>query len=120
LNALAFTPHNELEIYSYLIKNFNEYSKNNGLDITIKLNLFSPSNSTTNTYDFYTLMDSFLLRKSNKYDLYFYNSIYTWSFEHHFLNLKELLPKDHVDMYTDIDSEMFSYNNKLVGLVVIV
>ncbi|KAL6628683.1 periplasmic binding protein-like II [Neocallimastix sp. 'constans'] len=116
LNALAFTPHNELEIYSYLIKNFNEYSKNNGLDITIKLNLFSPSNSTTNTYDFYTLMDSFLLRKSNKYDLYFYNSIYTWSFEHHFLNLKELLPKDHVDMYTDIDSEMFSYNNKLVGL----
>ncbi|KAG4087207.1 periplasmic binding protein-like II [Neocallimastix lanati (nom. inval.)] len=116
LNALAFTPHNELEIYSYLIKNFNEYSKNNGLDITIKLNLFSPSNSTTNTYDFYTLMDSFLLRKSNKYDLYFYNSIYTWSFEHHFLNLKELLPKDHVNMYTDIDSEMFSYNNKLVGL----
>ncbi|KAG4090153.1 periplasmic binding protein-like II [Neocallimastix lanati (nom. inval.)] len=120
LYALAFTQLGESEIYTFLINNFNKYSKENGYDITIKLNLLTPSNSTSNTNDFLSLMESILLKKSDKYDIYFYNNIYTSRFEPHFLNLKEWLPKEHIDKFTLIDSDSYSYNNKLIGLPIFI
>ncbi|ORX81333.1 periplasmic binding protein-like II, partial [Anaeromyces robustus] len=117
LNALAFTDNLDVQIYSYLVNEFNDYSKKNNIDITLKLTLFTPSNSTIETIDFFSLVDSYLLKKSTRYDIYFYENIYTTKFEPHFINLKEWMPKSHIDMYTHIEkSESFFYNNKLVAL----
>ncbi|ORX81334.1 periplasmic binding protein-like II, partial [Anaeromyces robustus] len=119
LNALAFTENEDVQIYTYVVNDFNNYSKNANLNITINLNLLSPANSTADTVDFFSLMDSYLQKKSTRYDIYFYDLIYTTEFEHYFLNLKEWIPQDHIDMFPYAEkSESFFYNNKLVGLPV--
>ena len=118
LNALAFTQNEGTQVYTFLINNFNEYSLKNNLNVTIDLNLFTPANSTKKTDDFCSVIDQFLKRKSDKYDIYFYNNIYTTRFEPHFLDLNKLLPRNHTAMYVDAQtSESYSYNDKLIGLV---
>jgi len=118
LNALAFSVVEEIQIYSYLINYFNDYSIKNNLNITLNLNLLTPKNSTVNRDEFFSLIDSFLQKKSNKYDIYFYDNIYTPKFEPYFLDLNKLLPKEHINLYKSIENyESYSYNNKLVGLV---
>ena len=118
LNALAFSVVEEIQIYSYLINYFNDYSIKNNLNITLNLNLLTPKNSTVNRDEFFSLIDSFLQKKSNKYDIYFYDNIYTPKFEPYFLYLNKLLPKEHINLYKSIENyESYSYNNKLVGLV---
>ena len=88
------------------------------LNITLNLNLLTPKNSTVNRDEFFSLIDSFLQKKSNKYDIYFYDNIYTPKFEPYFLDLNKLLPKEHINLYKSIENyESYSYNNKLVGLV---
>ncbi|ORX81335.1 periplasmic binding protein-like II, partial [Anaeromyces robustus] len=117
INALAFTKNEEVQIYTFLVNRFNNYSKKNNLNITVNLNLLSPANSTAESLDFFTSIDSYLRKKSTKYDIYFYENIYTTKFEPHFINLKEWLPKEHIDMFTHVEkSESYFYNNKLVGL----
>ena len=118
LNALAFSVVEEIQIYSYLINYFNDYSIKNNLNITINLNLFTPKNSTVHSDEFFSVIDSFLKRRSNKYDIYFYDNIYTPKFEPNFLDLNKLLPKEHINLYKSVENyESYSYNNKLVGLV---
>jgi len=118
INALAFSVIEKTQIYTYLINNFNDYSIKNNLNITLNLNLLTPKNSTVNRDEFFSLIDSFLQKKSNKYDIYFYDNIYTPKFEPYFLDLNKLLPKEHINLYKSIENyESYSYNNKLVGLV---
>ena len=118
INALAFSVIEKTQIYTYLINNFNDYSIKNNLNITINLNLFTPKNSTVHSDEFFSVIDSFLKRRSNKYDIYFYDNIYTPKFEPNFLDLNKLLPKEHINLYKSVENyESYSYNNKLVGLV---
>ncbi|KAL6605284.1 periplasmic binding protein-like II [Neocallimastix sp. 'constans'] len=121
INALAFSVIEKTQIYTYLINNFNDYSIKNNLNITINLNLFTPKNSTVHSDEFFSVIDSFLKRRSNKYDIYFYDNIYTPKFEPNFLDLNKLLPKEHINLYKSVENyESYSYNNKLVGLPVII
>jgi len=118
LNALAFSQDEGTQIYTHLINDFNNYALSNNLNVTISLNLFTPANSTKNTGDFCSVIDQYLQKKSNKYDIYFYDNIYTSRFEPHFLDLNELLPKNHTELFTEAQtSESYSYKNKLIGLV---
>ncbi|OUM59998.1 hypothetical protein PIROE2DRAFT_14335 [Piromyces sp. E2] len=104
-----------------MVNSFNEYSTKNDLDIEIHLDLFTPANATRHTEDFCSVIDQFLQKRSTKYDIYFYNNIYTSRFEPHFVDLNELLPKNHTDMYVDAQtSESYSFNNKLIGLPVFI
>ncbi|ORX85081.1 periplasmic binding protein-like II [Anaeromyces robustus] len=116
VNGLAFAPLAQTELYSYIANEFNEYSERNNLNITFNINLFTSNNSTANTDDFYSVTDSFFKKKSQKYDIYFYNNVYTPSFESYLLDLNKLLPENHINMYKNIEEYKYSYNNKLVGM----
>jgi len=120
LNALAYAPLSQTQIYSMIVNDFNEYSKINNLNVTLDLTLILPSNSTSNTDDYCSVIDVFLEKKSDKYDIIFYNNVYTSRFEPLFLDLNEWLPKDFINMFENIErSESYSYNNKLIGIVII-
>ncbi|KAG4083812.1 periplasmic binding protein-like II [Neocallimastix lanati (nom. inval.)] len=116
INAIAFTQNGGGTLYSPIINEFNQLSKDQNLDISIKLNLLSSGNSTTSSVNYEELLDSIFKRKSKKYDLIFYDNIYTSKFEPYLLDLNNLLPEEHIKMYIPgVITQIGYHNNKLVG-----
>jgi len=121
LNAIAFTYDVDVQVYTYLVKNFNNYSKENNLDINIHLNLITPANSTTEINDYGNFLESLLIKKTLKYDLIFYDNIYSFRYGAHLINLYDILPKEHINMYNpQITSQSCAYQDEIVGLVTII
>jgi len=119
LNAIATTENGVRFKYTPMINEFNEYSKKNGLNITVELTLFSKLNSTLEVLDYEAHLNTLFSRKSNKYDLIFFDHIYTTVFGPHLLNLKEIISQDHIDMYMEgIASQTCVYKDELVGFVI--
>jgi len=62
------------------------------------------------------MLESLFQKKSNKYDIYFYDNIYTTRFEPHLLNLKKVIPEELIDLYKPgIASKTCVIKNKWVG-----
>ncbi|ORX86781.1 hypothetical protein BCR32DRAFT_275137 [Anaeromyces robustus] len=121
INAVAFFRIGNNQIYTPFVDDFNEYATKNNLNITVKLNIFSNLNSTVSVNDYGSMLESLLKKKSEKYDVFFYNNMFVPYLGNHFLNLEELLPKEHIDMYDLQILNEFCYNeNKLVGLPITV
>jgi len=113
---VAFSFNGGGSIYKPMIDSFNKYSKQNNLDITLSLDLYSSDNSTTVVTDYESMLDS--LFQSDSYDLFFYDNIYSVKFSPHLLNLKEWIPEEHINMYAQgIASQSCVHNNRWVGLV---
>ena len=65
-------------------------------------------------------IQALLSKKSTKYDIFFYDNIYAKRFSEHLVDLKEHLPKNHMDMYNhSVIQDICSYEGKWVGLVCI-
>ncbi|ORX82029.1 periplasmic binding protein-like II [Anaeromyces robustus] len=118
IKAIAYTYANKVNVYSPIVDEFNKYSEENGLDINLKLEMLTEENSTSSVIDYSTFMDSLLKKKSIKYDLYFFNSAYTNVYSPHFIDLKEYLPKEHIDMFDSGIIDLYTYNDKLIGIPV--
>eukprot|EP00833_Pecoramyces_ruminatium_P013802 jgi/Orpsp1_1/1187834/evm.model.d7180000060488.1 len=117
LNAIAYSHHVEGQIYTPLVSEFNKYSKENNLNITLNINLLTLNNATFSVGGYGTTVESLLQKKSDKYDLYFYDNLYAKRLSPHLLNLKNYLPEDHIKMYTPgIASQTSVFNGKWVGL----
>ncbi|ORX51133.1 periplasmic binding protein-like II [Piromyces finnis] len=60
-----------------------------------------------------------LKKKEGKYDVIFYDNVYPIRFGPYLVDLRTVLPKEHIDMYSSgIASETCTYNDKWVGLPV--
>jgi len=117
LNAITFSYIVEENVYNDLIDDFNEYSKKNDLNIHIELEILTPFNSTSEVTDYGSTIESLLNKKSKKHDLFFYDNIYSNKLGIHFLNLDDILSKEHIDDYNyDIISKSCSYKNNLISL----
>jgi len=114
LNAIAFAINLTDDHYTVLIDEFNNYAIENDINIRISLNLFEYSDK----YDtFGTLVEALLMKKTKKYDLFFYDSSYTQKYGKHLLDLNKYLPKEHIEMYNKkIISESCMYKDKLIGI----
>jgi len=119
LNVMFYSYYNIEDGYYRLLSNgFNEYSKEKGLNIYVNLEVLTPENSPLDFGNYGTTIDAFLLKKSPKYDIYFYYSAYSKKYGNHFLNLKDYLPEEYIKGFDErILNEACSYNNELVGVV---
>ncbi|ORX78328.1 hypothetical protein BCR32DRAFT_247245 [Anaeromyces robustus] len=107
-------------LYLSLVNGFNRYSKENNLDIELVLNTISPENSTTEINSYGTSIDALLNKKSTKYDIYFYFGTYTNTYGSNFADLRDYLPKEHIDLYDkNIIDNTCTYDKKLVGLMIL-
>eukprot|EP00833_Pecoramyces_ruminatium_P004364 jgi/Orpsp1_1/1178396/evm.model.c7180000065111.1 len=98
-----------------MIDLFNTYAKENNLDITLNLDLFTSENSTSLVTDYEAMLTALI--ESDKYDLYFYDNIYTTKFGENLLNLKEWVSEEHLNLYASgVASQSCVYKNKWVGL----
>ncbi|ORX81963.1 periplasmic binding protein-like II [Anaeromyces robustus] len=116
IHALAYDFVTEESIYGQFINEFNRYSKEQNLDIDVKLIIVSPSNSTTLIDDYGSTIDILLQKKSEKYDIIFFDSIYIHKFGSHFIDLSEWIPEKHINKFNEKDINQTCYhNNKLVS-----
>jgi len=97
---------------------FNEYSEKNNLNIILNLNLFTPLNSTIQMKDYGTTVEALLSKKTDKYDIFFYENIYISRYANHFINLKGRVSKEIMDLYSsDLNYKLCTIDDRWVGLV---
>ncbi|ORX50396.1 periplasmic binding protein-like II [Piromyces finnis] len=117
INIAVYSYLSYAQLHNEMVNEFNKYSKENNLDITLNLTLFSDENTTYAINDFGSTIEYLLKKKSRKYDLYIYDVIYTRKYANYLIDLKEYLPPEHINLYNSKDSQKVSvYNNRLVGL----
>jgi ABC-type glycerol-3-phosphate transport system substrate-binding protein len=105
------------DLFERMANQFNDYSLENNLNITLKINAYSISNTTNFVNQFGKTIDELLQHKSKEYDIYFYDVIYSKRYSSHFLDLNSWIPRNHLDMYTKgVALETCKYNGKWVGL----
>jgi len=94
VNAVTYSYRDSPQEINKLADMFNHYAKENNLDITLQLTVFTSVNSEigNSAVNYNTIVESLLNKKSSKYDLYFYDSAYSAKFGNHFINLFEYLP----------------------------
>eukprot|EP00833_Pecoramyces_ruminatium_P014807 jgi/Orpsp1_1/1188839/evm.model.d7180000067636.1 len=116
LKAVALTYGGDSQ-YPLVVKEFNDYAKRNSLDIELKIIIYTPENSSIFVNDFGTTIEFLLTKKPGKYDIFFYDNMYSPRYSSHFVDLKDLLPEEHFDLYsTSWVSEVCKYKDKWVGL----
>ncbi|OUM63392.1 hypothetical protein PIROE2DRAFT_10116 [Piromyces sp. E2] len=102
LNAIAFSQNGAVE---------------NNFDIKVKLNLFSELNATTEVKDYEEMLDALFSKKMEKYDIMFYDNIFSTRFGRHLLNLNGTISDELINLYKPgIASKTCLYEDKLVGL----
>ncbi|ORX46946.1 hypothetical protein BCR36DRAFT_413887 [Piromyces finnis] len=102
-----------------MIDKFNSLSEEKGLDVEVKLNLLTLANATQLINDYGTTIETMLKKKNGKYDIIFYDNVYPVRYGPYLVDLRTVLPKEHIDMYSSgIASETCTYNDKWVGLPV--
>jgi len=95
------------ELYSRFIKEFNEYSIKENLDIHLEMTLFSIVNTTEFMRDYPATIDYILNRKNKKYDLFVFDPIYTKKYSPFLTVIDDWLP-EYIEWYSEGASEQTS------------
>jgi len=106
--------------YNVITKAYNEYSKENNIGITVDLTVIDPNKATADLENYGTTIDSLLMRKKQKYDVYFFFSTYTKKYDSSLLNLEDYLPKESIEVFDKkiLKEGCSSSDNKIVALPV--
>jgi len=117
LNIIAFTISQNGVMLETYVQGFNEYTKANNIDITAELALITIDTMANSLGNSYLMIESLLKKKSNKYDIYFYDVSYGKQYSPYLLDLREVLPEELINMYNkDIIDQICTYKDKLIGL----
>lgn len=86
----------------------------------MKLNLFTKENSTVLVTDFEGMLESLFRKRSSKYDLYFYDNIFTPKFGKYLLPLDNYVPSEIFDLYKQgVANQTCRYKDQWIALVTI-
>ena len=106
------------QIYNDLVSEFNKYAKAKNLDIELDMILFSNQNTTFELNNYDSTIDSLISRRSKKYDIYCFDPLYTKKYTSFMINLNDILPEEHMELYNHGDAKKTCYsNNQWAGLV---
>jgi len=115
INAFTTTLNLNHEIYTPLVEDFNAYSKKNNLNITVNLEI--TENDQIN--DYYSIFEVLLKKKNSRksYEIFFYENYYKSKFGENLMDLKGLIPEDHINMFDpNIISGTCYFKDKLIGI----
>ncbi|ORX84845.1 hypothetical protein BCR32DRAFT_266083 [Anaeromyces robustus] len=117
LNVLAYTVDDGIAVKTY-IDGFNQYAKDNNIDINAVLNIMTGKKFIESFDNHYFMIESLLKKKNNKYDIYFYDITYIKNYSPYLLDLKDLIPKEHLSMFDEnILSQMCYYEDELPSTI---
>jgi len=102
-----------------LEQEFNAYTKSKNLDVTVNVELLIFDKPTDSYTNFKSLIVSLFKKSNNTYDIFYYDSLYSFIFGPYLLNLKDYLPKEFIGMYDPkIINETCTNQDSIVGLPV--
>ncbi|OUM64133.1 hypothetical protein PIROE2DRAFT_9171 [Piromyces sp. E2] len=108
------------EIFGYfdgIINDFNNYSKENDLNITLNRVSFTYVNTTTSTNEYSTAIEYLLRSKSTKYDIFTMDTVYSPRFSKYVADLRLYISKELVEKYLQGNvSKNGIFEDKLVVL----
>ena len=83
------------------------------------MRVLNPKTATADLESYGTTIDSLLLKKKQKYDVYFFFSTYTKKYASSLLNLEDYLPEESINAFdeTVLKEGCSSNDGKLVALV---
>ncbi|ORX81926.1 acetyl-CoA synthetase-like protein [Anaeromyces robustus] len=117
LNIATYSYYGLDDLYSTIADDFNAYSEANNLDIHLNVNSYSENREFINDVDYASTVETLMKKKNQKHDLYVYNPAYLKRYFPYLLDLQELLPKSHIDLYSSSTGyQLGFYDNKLVGI----
>jgi len=81
--------------------------------------VITPDIATSDLESYGTTVESLLIKKNKKYDLYFYYSAYSKRYGNYLLNLEDYLPEEYSKIFDEkiLKKGCTSSDNKLIGLV---
>eukprot|EP00833_Pecoramyces_ruminatium_P007996 jgi/Orpsp1_1/1182028/evm.model.c7180000079572.2 len=114
LSACAYSIESTGDTFKLYVNGFNNYAKKNNIDVKVNLNLISNTNFTYSIDNYNEMVESLLKKKSNKYDIYFYDYSYSFKYCPYLLDLQNGIPKSHIDMYDKhiLDLSCYCSGNK--------
>jgi len=103
--------------YRSLVKEFNELYADE--DISVEIEVLSPGISTTVIENYGSTIESYLTRKSTKYDIYFYYSAYTKKYGKYLEDLRKYIPEEYIEPFNEkiLKEACYSKDKVLVGMV---
>ena len=103
---------------SAYVDDFNQYTKENNINIQAELTLMTINTVSNSLGNSYLMIEQLLKKKNNKYDIYFYDVSYGKQYSPYLIDLKKVLPEEHINMYNKyILAEICINDDKLIGLV---
>ncbi|ORX43287.1 hypothetical protein BCR36DRAFT_460867, partial [Piromyces finnis] len=110
-------------MFNVLVDEFNKYSIEKELNIHLNLVLFSSDTTAFYSDEYGNTVDSLLLRKSEKYDIYCFDSVYNNRYGQYLEDIENLLKQyhmdDHLNLYNKGNALKTSkFGEKWIGLVI--
>jgi len=108
-------------MFSPLLDFFNEYSQENNLNITVKLDLLTILDMQFSLPNFGSYVESLLNKKDKEipYDIFIYDQAYIRKYSSNLLDLKDFLTKEEINRYDPyLISETCVYDDRLIGMVI--
>jgi len=101
-----------------IINDFNNYAKENNLDIYIDRTSLTKLNSSIHVDDFAAFIEAGLQKKATTYDIILIDNIYANRFADYASDLNKYLSKDIIDKYsTGVAPKIGLVGDKLVTMV---
>jgi len=118
LNAIVITLESGSATFDYYVAAFNEYAKQNNLNVTMTLQQITEKDAHYSLYNTGYMIENMLKKKNSKYDIYFFDNSYTTNYGPYLLNLEDYIEPEHINMY---NQEVLSFvardRDRLVALV---
>jgi len=117
LNILLATIEDSLSPFQEYVDDFNEYSKENKLDINLTLKSMTTENFSLSIENSQMMFDNLVRRRKSQYDIYIYDAAWTPKYCSHFIDLSKELGESHIKNFNDsILSELNQCGDKIAGL----
>lgn len=105
-----------------MVDDFNRYSEKQELDIHLDMVLFSDLNTTYALDEYGSTIESLLLKKSDKYDIFCYDPVYNYKYKPNVFEIKKIFEKynmgDHLNLYNKGDAvKTCTLDGDWIGLV---
>jgi len=106
------------DAFNLIVNDFNKYSNETNLGITLRMTYFIDQNSAQG-YNDYSQTLSLFGKKKNKYDIFAYDPFYIKIFSPYLVELENYPQlKEYFDLYnTDDNKKLTELNNHRYGLV---
>jgi len=121
ISSVVLTYNDSIDLFEKIIKDFNEYAQENNIDVELEVNLYTNADTTDFVNENGSTIDKLLNDGTQKYDLFFYDVMYSNKYSNHLIDLSEFLKKDHIKLYSNgVATKTCKLEDKWIGLVCII